>query len=96
MPRIPSGPRLPLPRHWQRAIRSALVQVISLAHYALACARGRAGQWNHLKNHELKAHRAQTKQELYDLTQEKLEDMSEDPDLLHGLYFRCCVAELLR
>ena len=27
--------------------------------------------WNHLKNHELKAHRAKTKQELYDLTEEK-------------------------
>lgn len=52
--------------------------------------------WNHLKNHELKAHRAQNKQELYDLTEEKLEDMSRDPELLQGLYFRCCVAELLR
>jgi transposase len=52
--------------------------------------------WNHLKNHELKAHRAKTKQELYELTAEKLENMSEDPDLLQGLYFRCCVAELLR
>jgi transposase len=52
--------------------------------------------WNHLKNHELKAHRAKTKQELYDLTEEKLEDMSQNPDLLQGLYFRCCVAELLR
>ena len=52
--------------------------------------------WNHLKNHELKAHRAQTKQELYDLTTEKLENMSQDPDLLQGLYFRCCVSELLR
>jgi transposase len=52
--------------------------------------------WNHLKNHELKAHRAQTKEELYDLTEEKLEDMSRDSELLQGLYFRCCVAELLR
>jgi transposase len=52
--------------------------------------------WNHLKNHELKAHRAQTKQELYNLTEEKLNNMSEDPELLQGLYFRCCVAELLR
>jgi transposase len=52
--------------------------------------------WNHLKNHELKAHRAQTKQELYDLTTEKLENMSRAPDLLQGLYFRCCVSELLR
>jgi hypothetical protein len=30
------------------------------------------------------------------LTEEKLDDMSQDRDLLHGLYFRCCVAELLR
>ena len=52
--------------------------------------------WNHLKNHELKAHRATTRQELYDLTTEKLQTMSEDRDLLQGLYFRCCVAELLR
>jgi len=52
--------------------------------------------WNHLKNHELKAHQARTKQELYNLTEEKLEDMSENPELLQGLYFRCCVAELLR
>ena len=52
--------------------------------------------WNHLKNHELKAHRATNKQELYKLTEEKLENMSDDRDLLQGLYFRCCVAELLR
>lgn len=52
--------------------------------------------WNHLKNHELKAHKATNKQELYRLTEEKLENMSDDSALLHGLYFRCCVAELLR
>jgi transposase len=52
--------------------------------------------WNHLKNHELKAHRATNKEELYELTEEKLEDMSHNQDLLQGLYFRCCVAELLR
>jgi transposase len=52
--------------------------------------------WNHLKNHELKAHRATNREELYDLTTEKLKNMSEDRDLLQGLYFRCCVAELLR
>lgn len=52
--------------------------------------------WNHLKHHELKAHRAKTKEELAELTQTKLETMSENIDLLHGLYFRCCVAELLR
>lgn len=52
--------------------------------------------WNHLKHHELKAHRAKNQAELVELTQEKLETMSEDAELLHGLYFRCCVAELLR
>ncbi len=52
--------------------------------------------WNHLKHHELKAHRAKTKGELAELTQTKLEAMSENMELLHGLYFRCCVAELLR
>lgn len=52
--------------------------------------------WNHLKNHELKAHRATTKQELHDLTEQKLESMSQKRELLQGLYFRCCVAELLR
>lgn len=52
--------------------------------------------WNHLKNHELKAHRARNKQELKELTQQKLETMSNDADLLRGLYFRCCVAEFLR
>jgi transposase len=52
--------------------------------------------WNHLKNHELKAHRATNKEELYELTESKLENMSADRNLLQGLYFRCCVAELLR
>ena len=52
--------------------------------------------WNHLKHHELKAHRARTKEELAALAREKLESMSKNTDLLHGLYFRCCVAELLR
>jgi transposase len=52
--------------------------------------------WNHLKHHELKAHKAKTKEELAELTQAKLQTMSDNSDLLHGLYFRCCVAELLR
>lgn len=52
--------------------------------------------WNYLKNQELKAHRAQTKKEVYDLTERKLHSMSENQDLLKGLYFRCCVAELMR
>jgi transposase len=52
--------------------------------------------WNHLKNHELKAHQANNKHELYELADEKLSKMSHEPELLQGLYFRCCVAELLR
>jgi transposase len=50
--------------------------------------------WNHLKNHELKSHQARTKAELHRLTQHKLDRMSRDPQLLQGLFFRCCVADL--
>jgi transposase len=49
--------------------------------------------WNHLKHHELKSHKAKTKQELKDLTKTKLNGMSKNPSLLRGLYFRCCVAD---
>ena len=52
--------------------------------------------WNHLKHEELKAHQATTKDELKKLTRRKLRSMSKNPDLIHGLYFRCCVAELLQ
>jgi transposase len=50
--------------------------------------------WNHLKHHELKAHKAKTKDELKALTKDKLKRMSKNPSLLRGLFFRCCVAEL--
>jgi transposase len=50
--------------------------------------------WNHLKNHELKAHQARTKAQLKQVTHEKLDSMSRDPRLLQGLFFRCCVADL--
>jgi transposase len=49
--------------------------------------------WNHLKHHELKAHKAKTKEELKALTKTKLQGMSKNPSLLRGLYFRCCVAD---
>jgi len=52
--------------------------------------------WNHLKHEELKAHQATTKDELMKLTRRKLRSMSKNRDLIHGLYFRCCVAELLQ
>ncbi len=51
--------------------------------------------WNHLKHHELKAHKAKTKEELAILTKDKLKRMSRNPSLLRGLFFRCCVAELV-
>ena len=49
--------------------------------------------WNHLKHQELKGHQAKTKDELKRVTLRKLHCMARDPDLLHGLFFRCCVAD---
>ncbi len=51
--------------------------------------------WHHLKHQELNAHQARTKAELKQLTRQKLRRMSRDPHLLRGLYFRCCVADLI-
>ena len=51
--------------------------------------------WNHLKNHELKEHQAKTKQEMLHLTEQKLTNMANNPQQLRGIFFRCCVAELL-
>jgi transposase len=51
--------------------------------------------WNHLKHQELKGHQAKTKNELSQLTQEKLTAMSKDPELLRGIFFRCCMANVL-
>jgi len=51
--------------------------------------------WNHLKHQELKGHQAKTKDELRELTQTRLTTMSQDPELLQGIFFRCCIADLL-
>ena len=51
--------------------------------------------WNHLKHQELKSHKAKTKEELKMLTEEKLIQMADNPRQLQGIFFRCCVAELL-
>lgn len=51
--------------------------------------------WNHLKHQELKGHQAKTKAEIQDLAERKLTTMSQNPELLRGIYFRCCVADLL-
>lgn len=49
--------------------------------------------WNYLKTHELNGHQAKTKAELKRLTEEKLDGMAANGDLLQGLFFRCCVAD---
>lgn len=51
--------------------------------------------WNHLKHEELKSHQAKTKAELKELTHQKLNGMANNPHLVRGLFFRCCVADLL-
>ena len=51
--------------------------------------------WNHLKHQELKGHQAKTKVELKDLAQMRLTTRSHDPELLKGIFFRCCIADLL-
>ena len=50
--------------------------------------------WNHLKHQELKSHKAKTKDELTELTYQKLNGMAKNPHLVRGLFFRCCVADL--
>jgi transposase len=52
--------------------------------------------WNYLKHHELKTHQAKTKDELKRLTRRKLQSMAKRPELLRGLYFRCCVSDFFR
>lgn len=49
--------------------------------------------WNHLKHQELKGHQARNREQLEELTQSKLAKMAQDPSLLRGIFFRCCVAE---
>jgi transposase len=51
--------------------------------------------WNHLKYQELQGHQARTKAALTDLTSQKLTAMSTDKALLQGIFFRCCMADVL-
>ena len=51
--------------------------------------------WNHLKHQELKSHQARTKAQMTDLAHRKLDGMSKNPRLLNGIFFRCCIANLL-
>ena len=52
--------------------------------------------WNHLTHEELKGHEAKTKVEMRALAEQKLTQMANDPRQLRGIFFRCCVAELLK
>ena len=52
--------------------------------------------WNHLKHQELASHQTKTKTELKQLTRRKLQSMAKRPQLLRGLFFRCCVADLFK
>jgi len=51
--------------------------------------------WHHLKKQELRDHKARTKEEMQSLAQDKLSQMSRNSRQLRGIFFRCCVAELL-
>ena len=51
--------------------------------------------WNHLKHQELKSHQATTKKQLQGLARRRLTRMANKPSLLRGIFFRCCVADLL-
>jgi transposase len=50
--------------------------------------------WNHLKHQELQSHSAKTKPELTQLARRKLQSMARRPQLMRGIFFRCCIAEL--
>ena len=52
--------------------------------------------WNHLKHQELKGHQAKTTSELSKLTHDKLTQMAGDKELLRGIFFRCCIADILQ
>ena len=54
------------------------------------------GVWSHLKHEELKGHRAKTKTDIKELAEKKLAKMANDPRELRGIFFRCCVADLLK
>jgi transposase len=42
--------------------------------------------WNHLKNYELKSHRARDKNELMKITQTKLDNLAKDTSKVRGIY----------
>ena len=71
-----------------------LINVLYLPTYSHDCNRDGKG-WNNLKNKELKGHQAKTKKEIKKLARKKLSKLSIDLERMRGIYFRCCIAELL-
>lgn len=51
--------------------------------------------WNHLKNQELKSHKATNLKELEKVARSKLKSMSNKPDLLKGVFMRCSIAQFM-
>jgi len=49
---------------------------------------------NHPENHELKAHQARCVPQMRALADKKPGGMAENPSLLKGLFYRCCIAPL--
>ena len=52
--------------------------------------------WNYLKNQSMKAHRANCKEDLLKLTQEKLEEIENNKELALGILQRSEIAKCLR
>jgi transposase len=52
--------------------------------------------WNYLKNEKLKDHKANNKAELKKLVNKSLKSMSQDKNLLEGLFYRCNVAYYMK
>lgn len=50
--------------------------------------------WNHLKNEDLKSHQARNTKELKKLTRTKLRNLSKNPSMLRGIFYRCEIASL--
>lgn len=51
--------------------------------------------WNYLKHHALKGHQAKTREEIKNLTKEKLEALTKNPELVTKIFFWSDVAILL-
>ena len=56
---------------------------------------GVSGVSGDLKHQELQGHQARTKTELLNITNDKLTAMAMNKSLLHGIFFRCCMADVL-